>query len=79
MTTNAPYNPITGDDLRRVVVWISEQIEAHPDSPVCAACGHGLKHHLQDRTLRSCTFPKGLGAPRSLCRCLDYEVDHGEP
>lgn len=69
---------ITGDDLRKTVVWISEQMEQHPDSPLCDACGHGLRHHIQDRALRSCTFPKALGAPKALCNCLDYEpMDQG--
>jgi hypothetical protein len=72
------YNPITGDDLRKTVIWISEQMEQHPDSPLCEACGHGLRHHLSDRSLRSCTFPKALDAPKALCSCLDYEpMEHG--
>jgi hypothetical protein len=75
-----PYNPITGDDLRKTVIWISEQLADQPaigsmdrgDTPICADCGHGLRHHIQDRSLRSCTFPRGLGAPKALCNCLDF-------
>lgn len=71
MTT--PNVGITGDDLRRTVIWITEQIEQPGDTPICRACGHGLEHHLADRSLRSCTYPRGLGAPKKLCSCLDYD------
>ena len=71
---STPNVGITGDDLRKTVVWLSEQIEQHPETPVCRSCGHGLRHHLSDRSLRSCTFPKALGAPRGLCGCLDFDA-----
>lgn len=72
VSTPTPTVGINGDDLRRTVIWISEQLEETSDTPLCADCGHGLQHHLSDRSLRSCTFPKAMGAPKALCACLDY-------
>ena len=69
---------ITGDDLRKSILWITEQMEGWIDTPLCRACGHGLRHHLSDRSLQTCTFPKALGAPKALCGCLDFDPGSGD-
>lgn len=67
------YRPINGDDLRKSILWICEQMETPSTFPFCAACGHGFQHHHDDdRDLLSCTFPAGLGAPKALCACLNW-------
>ena len=65
--------------LRRMLLWTVEWVDFHlsEDDPVglpCRDCGHLIEHHVghppEDGS--TCLYPQSMGAPMTLCACLQF-------
>ena len=75
------------EELRATLLWLIEREDAvkqwnefyqPPGMSPCSTCGHERAAHVVGGDADNpqpwpCKYPKILGAPHGLCRCLDYQ------